>query len=692
MLRLSLRGKLTVFGASSPAARCCIRAALSALLVLVGSAGAHARTLQVAADRIEQGPVEARGLLLSLRAPAQPGAGLGLSLQLESLNAESLGYVFQSLDWNCELRPRDVDVWHCSGPLRTAQGSAGELSLDWARGDTELTLVRGRARLQADIPSGPGAISVQAERLPAAWLQPALQTLWSAATLTDGQFGADLELDLALDAPRIEGRVRADGMGLDTRDGLIATADLNLQGRIGVELGALTRIGTELSISGGELLYGSFYASLPAQPMRLELSALGEGDRWQVERLNWNDPEALQLEATARFALDQEDPLIDLRLDARSSRADVLLPRYLDSMLGTLGLPGSRAQGGLRLRLEQSAGSLRSLHLEPETLGFSDGGSRFAVDGLQGEFRWTADPQPQSGQLSFAFARMYTVELGGIAMDLRSSAGALSLSAPVRIPLLGGALALDSLSWRPETVAAGSDNLALSARLEGLDLQQLSAALGWPPFSGELSGEIPGVVYRNRVLSIGGALLMRAFGGEVEVSGLNVERPFGVAPTLGADVVLRGLDLQPLTAAFDFGEITGRMNGYIRDLRLLDWTPVAFDARFETDEKASDQRRISQRAVRDLSSVGGMGAAAALQQSLLRAFENFSYARIGIACRLRNDVCQMDGIERSGRGYTIVEGSGLPRITVNGLQREVDWPVLMGRLKAVTEGQSPTIE
>jgi hypothetical protein len=87
-----------------------------------------------------------------------------------------------------------------------------------------------------------------------------------------------------------------------------------------------------------------------------------------------------------------------------------------------------------------------------------------------------------------------------------------------------------------------------------------------------------------------------------------------------------------------------------------------------------------------------MGPAAALQQGVMRAFETFPYARIGIACRLRNHVCQMDGLERTARGYTLVEGSGLPRISVNGMQREVDWPVLLERLRAVSEGQAPTFD
>jgi hypothetical protein len=111
-----------------------------------------------------------------------------------------------------------------------------------------------------------------------------------------------------------------------------------------------------------------------------------------------------------------------------------------------------------------------------------------------------------------------------------------------------------------------------------------------------------------------------------------------------------------------------------------------------TSTTAKDPRRISRRAVQDLSSVGGAGLVAGLQSQVMRLFDTFGYARIGLSCRLVNNVCKMGGIDSSGAGYTIVEGSGLPRITVIGHQAQVDWPVLVARLKAATAGQSPIVE
>lgn len=210
--------------------------------------------------------------------------------------------------------------------------------------------------------------------------------------------------------------------------------------------------------------------------------------------------------------------------------------------------------------------------------------------------------------------------------------------------------------------------------------------MAWPAFTGSLSGRIPQAHYREDRLTLDGGLSMQLFGGEVAVSSLAMERPFGSAPTLSADVAIDDLDLESLTGVFGFGTITGRLDGRIAGLRLVDWQPVAFDARLETDRQRGVRQRISQRAVQDLSSVGGSSFVNTLQGQALALFDDFGYSRIGIGCRLVDEVCTMNGLDSAGRGFTIVEGAGLPRLTVVGFNRRVDWPTLVERLAAAGSG------
>ncbi len=51
---------------------------------------------------------------------------------------------------------------------------------------------------------------------------------------------------------------------------------------------------------------------------------------------------------------------------------------------------------------------------------------------------------------------------------------------------------------------------------------------------------------------------------------------------------------------------------------------------------------------------------------MLKFFDDYRYDRIGIACRLENDVCTMSGIEPAGMGFYLVKGRGVPRIDIIG--------------------------
>jgi hypothetical protein len=184
-----------------------------------------------------------------------------------------------------------------------------------------------------------------------------------------------------------------------------------------------------------------------------------------------------------------------------------------------------------------------------------------------------------------------------------------------------------------------------------------------------------------------GGLSVNVFDGFVDITRLSLQGPFSASPVLTADVQLRQLDLGAMTSVFDFGSITGRMDGSIDELRLVNWTPVAFKASL----LAGGGGRISQRAVNNLTAVGGGSAAAGLQGAVLKLFKTFGYKRIGLNCTLQASVCHMSGLDNEADGYTIVEGSGLPRLQVIGHQSQVDWPTLVRRLKSAIEGNGPEV-
>mgnify|MGYP003440427528 CR=1 FL=1 len=84
-------------------------------------------------------------------------------------------------------------------------------------------------------------------------------------------------------------------------------------------------------------------------------------------------------------------------------------------------------------------------------------------------------------------------------------------------------------------------------------------------------------------------------------------------------------------------------------------------------------------------------AAREIRQTFLRFFEQFHHRRLGLSSRLRNDICEMDGVAPAGNGYYIVQGSGLPRIDVIGSQRRVAWSRLVRQLRAISMSGGPVV-
>jgi hypothetical protein len=199
------------------------------------------------------------------------------------------------------------------------------------------------------------------------------------------------------------------------------------------------------------------------------------------------------------------------------------------------------------------------------------------------------------------------------------------------------------------------------------------------------------VSFSDGHLAVGGALLVHVFDGDIVINKLHMQNPFGLIPQLSADVEISRLDLEALTRTFSFGKIEGRIDGHVRRLKLLDWQPVYFDARIFTPDNDRSRHRISQRAVDNITSLGGVSGA--LSSGLMRLFEAFSYSRIGLSCVLKDGVCEMDGVAPTKKGgYYIVKGWGLPRIDIIGYTHEVDWFELVERLKSISLEQGAVIK
>ncbi|MCU7809140.1 MAG: hypothetical protein KZQ73_14915, partial [Candidatus Thiodiazotropha sp. (ex Semelilucina semeliformis)] len=316
---------------------------------------------------------------------------------------------------------------------------------------------------------------------------------------------------------------------------------------------------------------------------------------------------------------------------------------------------------------------------------------RMGLYDVNGELKWNRGGEVQPSRLTWQSGHMLEhIDIGPGRIDFQAADNTFHLIKQARVPVLDGFLVVDRLAL--EALGEPSQKLQFDGFLEPISMDALSRALGWVPLSGKLSGMIPGLTYENGLFTVDGILLVRIFDGDILIKNLQTRELFGVYPQLQADIELHKLDLDSLTSTFSFGKITGRLDGYVRDLSLEAWQPVTFDARFYTPENDDSRRRISQKAVDNISNLGGAGLSGSLARSFMGFFETFRYKRIGIGCRLQRGVCEMVGAGEAQQGYYLVEGSGIPRIDIIGYNKTADWPRLVEQLKQITTSDGPVIE
>jgi len=506
--------------------------------------------------------------------------------------------------------------------------------------------------------------------VPAALLQAAGQPELSGMVSGDAGFGAE----------GMQAEIDIEDLDFDTSKGRFAGAGLTFSATLGWQYSD-RRARLEVAWSAGEALLGPAYLLPPDQPVELYLQAVNsEGVRWQIEDLRLNRQKSLGLTAAGRVSLGGSLRIDSMDIELAYAHLGPLWRQGLESVAATKGWgqldPTGRLSG--RLRIEDNALVEAGMHLADAAI--DDASGRISMQGLGARLDWRRATEALEASASWGDARFFRIPLGPAALRLSTGRdGVLALVDPFRLPILDGALVLERLEWRDWLDV--DRQLNLDARLEPIDLSELTRTLGWTEFGGRLSGSFPGVRLAEGVFAVEGGLELDLFGGTARIDGLSIERPFGALPALAADVEFQRLDLEQVTGAFEFGRMLGLMSGHLRDLRLLDWQPVRFDAWFETLED-SPRRQISQKAVGSISSLSG-GGSAALSSTLLRWFDDFPYRKAGLGCRLAANVCRMRGLrDADNGGYVILEGRLIPRLDIVGFKRRVDWPRLLAQLEA----------
>lgn len=434
--------------------------------------------------------------------------------------------------------------------------------------------------------------------------------------------------------------------------------------------------------SQGELFWQPFYFADGKK--HFEISGYYQAPYLDVEQATLSLPGVGTLHSKSRIHLDNKT-FETLQVDAADVDFDGVYQAFIQPLVSKSVFGNLKVSGKADWSFAAQHGQPQTFHLNIVDASVEDLGGKFGFTHFNASIPWDYD-QPTQIVMGYQAGHVLDIPLSGTRWQ--AEANRYSITAPsLRLPVLDGALDFRDVSaaWINQSMV-----WHLKMDMQPISMSSFSQALGWPKMRGQLSGNIPLVTYANQALRMQGDMQFQLFNGYIGMSDLEIDDPLGTVPRLHANLSMRDIDLGEITRTFNFGSISGKLEGDVRQLQLQNWKPVYMDAWIRTAD-GPFEKKISQRAVENITALGGEGTAAALQRTFLRFFKEFGYEKIGLSCQLRGDICKMGGVEALPDGFVIVKGKGAPSVNVNGYTQYVSWKDVLDRMQRVTDSNSKVI-
>lgn len=450
-----------------------------------------------------------------------------------------------------------------------------------------------------------------------------------------------------------------------------------------------------VSADGGELYIvppvtaepPGFYVAIGDRPLTLSsvFSYDTEAGHLTLQDMDYTHPGVMRVNLAGQAQITPAFEIAALSLRIPDSDMEQVYPVYLQPWLLDTIYNDLRMQGQAAMEIGLRGDELTALALDLNGVDIIDANDRFALRDLTTSIQMT-EARRHTSRVSWNGIDIYRIGLGQGAITLASNGFNIEVTHWQDVPLLDGSLNIAELDLH--NVGTPDFELHMAGAVKSVSLPALTQALDWPTLGGTLSGEFTGLTYRDGDIRMDGELLVRMFDGRVRLRNLDVNELFGNVPVLTADITVDNISLEQLTDTFAFGKITGGLSGYIRNLRLENWQPVAFDAKLSTRDDGDTRHRISQKALNNLSQIGG-GLSGALSRGFLRYFDEYSYGELGLSCRLENGFCELGGVEAYEGGHYLLTRGGLlpPWVEVKLAGSIISWDALIEGFEQMAQGE-----
>jgi len=620
-----------------------------------------------------------------------------LASPIKNLHIECATLYWREQEIRCELGKLRAN-WRY--PLQ------GEFSLtylqiagEWVANIQNLTLAEGKTRLVYRAQPGSWKAEIETKGLV---LDKVTGLLASLPQETQLQGKADLKAQFSGGQTLERGQISAIFHQLMYSNSSGDQVGQQMDARLALQLSRRDQawgVNGEVRLVGGEFYVAPFYYLHQGQPVRVSWKSEIEvaQKKLHITQLRYRHPDVVSLDAALAVDWGATSLVQSFSLYLPRTGLQGIYRHYLHNWLNSMQYGELDTGGEFSLTV---SGKPQDQIVDADFFGLSvrDHGQRFALEKLNGKIYWQNrevawQELPNATWLQWEHAHYHQIPF-----DIKKplffllNADRAKLFRQGHIQILDGGIDIVEFSLQHGRDAE-QRQVEFSLKVQPISMDALSKVLNLPKLGGQLSGVIPQVALKGRQLSVGGALLVKLFGGDIVIHHLGIDDPLGAVPIVSAQININKLDLETLTQYFSFGYISGQLSGYVKALRMINWQPIAFDAYLGTPEDATGRQVISQKAIENISNIGGSSTVNAISHQIMQAFEHFSYEKIGWGCVLSNGVCRMSGAApATNTAYYLVKGWGLPRIDVMGFNQRVDWNTLVSRILSAAKVGTPVVK
>jgi hypothetical protein len=509
-------------------------------------------------------------------------------------------------------------------------------------------------------------------------------------------------LDYTTEAPLVaNGRVQINGGRFASADRTKIGENLLLSGTVEVVSSTARhpmRVAGKLSLERGEMLWGKFFADLGGQRPVLDFDGdyLSNDDsvRLRQTRLTLLSTGSIEVSGT----INQLARAPSLEIQAHSEKFSVggffnffvqenfsrqypIIDKF--TVGGQLAFQ-LHARGNLDRLITEGRMTLQAgeLHGKPDEWEIGPVALTLPFQISYPE-RSNSPNRTPPGILSIRGGRFGWRSLEPITTEVSLSNNTLIFHQPLRLAIFGGSAEIVNLVWPDVINDPKSMSFALDLRL--LQLQELTDALGWPRFSGTLSGAIPQIRSTGDTLRSEGQVQADLFGGQLQIDQMEIENPFSAIPSLKLAARFQDIRLEQVSDTFAFGKISGILEGAVNDLVITEGQPARFQANAETVERPESSQWISVEALNKITILSSGQDSNVLYGGLAGLFDSFRYSKMGFRASLRNDKLILRGIEsRDGKEFLVVGTLLPPTVNIISHTQEIGFSELLRRLERIT--------